>query len=242
MEQIEQILEQYPFLKSGYQRIMTKELMEQEKAREIWVQERFDYSLHRFLSLQFGSNYVARHLSDQVTSMDLVQKNIKLLFETGIGSIYLGSPGNGKSHILLETCRQLLILEWTANREKLNIMDYTSYFEKTAQFYYLPTLCDLLRKHDPVKICRYNFLDDFGAEELMPSTMSSLNGYFEEINRRGGGVVITSNGSVSDFVNRPRFERITSRLAEICRVYTLPDFDRRKDKTKMAHQIEWCHR
>jgi len=237
VESLEQVFKQYPFLSSGYQRVLSEELIQQDKTRENLIQERFQYYLHRFLCLQFGLNYVTKHRTKEVTFLKVVEKNIKLLFETGMGSIYFGSPGNGKSHILLETCRQILTLEWNKCRERLCVNDFSTFFEKTVQFYYLPGLCEILRKREPIRICRYNFLDDFGTEEMLPSTLSALNSYFEEINRRGYSIVATSNGSVSDFVNRPRLERITSRMAEICRFFTLPDEDLRKKKTGKINPI-----
>ena len=78
-------------------------------------------------------------------------------------------------------------------------------------------------------LCRYNLLiDDFGVEKMTDFAFQTI---YEIIDRRyemgKGGLIITSNLDPDGLAHKFGCDRISSRIAEMCKVVKLEGKDRR---------------
>ena len=226
-------------LKSCLERLERMRLDPERGQRQIELAEELDnqwqYYKAEYLKNLFDIGYTDDHKPELVPCPELINQCIQTLYQEGIGALFIGNPGIGKSHILLEMAS--LILEMTYQHKKENgfmLSDINPLLTKTVQYYYLQDICTLFFNREKVNYAKFNFIDDFGVELVTVNSISFLNTYFEEIARRKLAIVVTSNGTAETLSKRVGFGRIISRLAKHCKVYTLPGEDQRKNQESLG--------
>lgn len=221
------------------ERLERMRLDPERKQRQLELAEQLDsqwkYYKGEYLNNLFDIGYTEDHNPERVICPEVVNQCIQNLYKEGIGALFIGNNGIGKSHILLEMCSQ--ILDMTYHYKKGNgfmLSDIHPLLSRTIQYYQLDDICSLFFNHEKVSYAKFNFIDDFGVEHITSASISFLNTYFEEIARRKLALVITSNSSAEVISKRPGFARIISRIAKHSKVYTLPGEDQRKNQMSLG--------
>jgi DNA replication protein DnaC len=200
------------------------------RARELRIKKEAEFweALRLIVDQQVGTEYRGEHEEEWISCWKDIRSHIVTLFETGKGACYSGGPGSGKTHVLLEYMIQICYREW---EEYFTLRhDYPpvwEFIEKTVCFVYSVKLCESLRQGEKIKYAKYNLIDDLGVEATTPYVQSKLDEYFEEINRKGLNVVISTNLNRDDLSKVEIYRRIYSRLMAKCRFYELPVGDNR---------------
>lgn len=209
-----------------------KEMLQRALALRTEKEARFKEALYDWIEAKIGKGYGKEHQSRWGEYESEIQTHIACLFETGIGSCYSGGVGAGKTHVLLEYAYQLGWREW---EEYIKTNDYpqaSDFIEKTVHFGYAVQISESFEKKEKISYARYNLIDDLGVEADSPYIQSKWDDYFEEINRRGLSLVISTNLKKSQLANIDQYNRIYSRLLAKCRFYELPAIDYRDPKSK----------
>jgi len=204
-----------------------EERIERARVLRAEKEERFSEALQDYISGQIGGEYEREHKSREGTCWEKIQSHIVSLYETGIGACYSGQPGSGKTHALLEHVYQLCWREW---EEYVKTTDYppaSSFIEKTIHFGYAVRMSESFEKKERIPYAKYNLIDDLGCEADSPYIEARWDDYFEEINRRGLYLVISTNMKKEDLAQIDKYKRIFSRLLAKCHFYELPAVDRR---------------
>jgi len=89
-------------------------------------------------------------------------------------------------------------------------------------FYFMPALFNLLHQGGKPAIKKYVILDDWGREYTIDFSLSQFESFIEEIYAREIRLVITTNLTKEQFINREGWLRITDRVREMCAVLEIP--------------------
>lgn len=211
----------------------------ERKQRQIELAEQLDnqwnYYKEEYLTDLFDIGYTEDHKPELIPCPELINQCIQSLYQEGIGALFIGNPGIGKSHILLEMASQILEMTYQHKKDTSFVLsDIHRLLPKTVQYYYLQDICTLFFNKEKVSYAKFNFIDDFGVELVTANSIAFLNTYFEEISRRKLALVVTSNGTADALSKRLGFTRIISRIAKHSKVYTLPGEDQRKKQPSLG--------
>lgn len=198
------------------------------KRLEDYQAERFDSEIKRSALSEFGEYYTQFHDPDLVTSKAAIFPMIQETIQYRRGFYISGIPGAGKTHILLEFYYRIMQNEFKRIWEVGDYpMNYPAWIKKTCKYYYSSWISDLIQNHEKPIVAKFNLIDDLFVEELNNYILAGWNAYFEEINRRGCVMILSSNVSLKDLKAFPQYCRIISRIAGNCRNIELPTKDRR---------------
>jgi hypothetical protein len=213
---------------------------EQNSRREREKEEqtnKFEQALDYVVRSQFGPRYARIHTQGETTMMEEIQGHIQDLFDHGVGCYYSCLLAGGKTHILLEIFCQLARMEWNdwiSTRSYPNAYDF---IEKTCHYATLKDICDIFSHKEKVRIAKYNFIDGLGFEDLS-YVLSNIENYFEEINRKGKAMVVTSKLHRNAINQKVGYSGILSIIYEGCRFFKLLEVDRRITKEVRAN-MDW---
>ena len=230
----EELSEKYWFDRVQRLKPSPEEMLERARLERIEKEARFWDTLKEFLTDQIGIGYAVEHISAEGTCQDKIQAHILTLLETGKGACYIGRMGSGKTHTLLEFAIQLCYREWDNYVRSHDYPNPLEFIQKTCHFAYATSLCEAFRLGEKISYAKYNLVDDLGAEVAQPFVQSKWDDYFEEINRRGLRLVISTNLEKKDLMRIERYKRIYSRLLAKCKFYVLPAIDRRDPKNQKS--------
>jgi DNA replication protein DnaC len=187
----------------------------------------FEDALYNETRKQFGKKYVLKHVREQTTELAEIVQNIENLFHYGRGALYLGVPGSGKTHVLLTMFEEICRMEWEEFLLTHHYPNAPAFIERLCHFSYSSHLMERLIKGEKLVIARYNFIDDLGVGDIPSTVTGGLDDFFEEINRQGHALILSSNCLLSVLENHDRYKRIMSRIRGKCRICILPSVDRR---------------
>jgi DNA replication protein DnaC len=211
--------------KPSPEEMLVRKLQERKEKKS-----QFEEALHSEIRKQFGRKYAVKHTREKTTELTEIVRNIENLFHYGKGALYLGIPGSGKTHALLTMFEEICRMEWEEFLLTHHYPNAPSFIERLCHFSYASHLYHLLSKGEKLPIARYNFIDDLGVGEVPSVVTAGLDDFFEEINRQGHALIISSNCLLSVLENHDRYKRIMSRVREKCRICILPSVDRRLEE------------
>ncbi len=202
--------------------------MEETKKRQ---QDLFELKLKNQAIQEFGIKYFSQHNSKDVTRSSDIHNHILSAMYKHQGYYYMGVPGSGKTHILLEYYLQIL-------RSKFHALDvretcdyprnYPAWMDRICKYYYSSWIIEKIRNREKPVIAEFNLIDDLMVEEVTSYNMSGWDNYFEEINRQGKVMIITTNVHFDTLDQKSIYKRITSRIAGSCLLVEIPMKDRRQ--------------
>ena len=86
----------------------------------------------------------------------------------------------------------------------------------------MPTLFNKLHFGEKIDFEKFVLLDDWGREYAEPFALSRFEILIEEIYASENSLVITTNLTKEQFINRDGWARVTDRAREICSVLEIP--------------------
>jgi predicted ATPase len=189
----------------------------------------FEDSLQKVALNEFGQRYVKDHDSQSVTAKKNIDSMIEKTIMKNTGFYISGVPGSGKTHILLEYFYAIVRKHFSALETLEDYpANYQSWMKGICKYYYASWISDLIRNKQKPVIAKFNLLDDFMVEELDGWMLAGWDTYIEEINRRDCVLIVTSNVSPKDILDKPQYSRILSRMAGNCVQVAVPTKDRRQ--------------
>lgn len=228
MQELNEILKSLESIKQkAYAR--ADDHMQEVKNRQ---KDLFELQLKNQALNEFGIKYVSLHDSKQVTKANDIQKHIISTLHQKQGYSYMGVPGSGKTHILLEYYLQVLRSRFhSLEQDVQGTLDYPSnypaWMKKLCKYYYSSWITEMIRNREKPVIAEINLIDDLMVEEISGYTLAGWDTYLEEINRRGKVMIVTSNVHFDTLDQKAPYKRITSRIAGSCYLVEVPSQDRR---------------
>jgi DNA replication protein DnaC len=89
-------------------------------------------------------------------------------------------------------------------------------------YYFMPELFNKLHFGEEVTPERFILFDDWGREYSEPFALSRFEILIETLYARESSLVITTNLTKNEFIERPGWARITDRVREICSIIEIP--------------------
>ena len=196
---------------SEEERIRVKEKLKEIEARERFFKER---KIEQFIKETIGIHYLKNFDEKKIRDKDKLDKKINDMFETGKGIILFGDVGVGKTMDLLYITRRIY-------REQKDYEERDNP-EIPVAYYFMPALFNLLHQGGKPAIKKYVILDDWGREYVIDFSLSQFESFIEEIYSREIRLVITTNLTKEQFINREGWLRITDRVREMCATLEIP--------------------
>ncbi|MGC8758219.1 MAG: hypothetical protein ACP5QX_07265 [Caldisericaceae bacterium] len=174
--------------------------------------------LSAFVRNNIGIHY-AQYTEKMIRNKDSLDMAINEMLSTGRGIILLGDVGVGKTTDLVYIIERIAEVQ-----KKVRIIeDYTesviySSVQIPVSYYFMPDLFNSLHNAERVQLERYVMFDDWGREYAEPFALSRFEMLIEQLYAGERSIVITSNLTKEEFVNRPGWARITDRVREMCSV------------------------
>jgi len=166
----------------------------------------------------FGNGYIQKFSEKEVIARKHIERIIPSIFSGEKGLIISGSVGVGKTMAMIYIYKRLLEMKAKKALESEDMFLLDIYrMKQDFAFYYVPEIFTAFHMGQKVSLRKYIFLDDFGTEYSEPFALSNFDAWIEKIYRRGFyGIVMTTNLSHHDFLNRQGFIRISDRLNQMC--------------------------
>jgi len=193
------------------ERIRVKEKLKEIEARERFFKER---KIEQFIKETIGIHYLKNFDEKRIRDRDKLDKKIEEMFETGRGIILFGDVGVGKTTDLVYIIKRIY-------REQGDYNDRDDPDIPIA-FYFMRNLFNILHQGGKATIRKYVILDDWGREYATDFSFSQFEGFIEEIYGKEIRLVITTNLTKEQFLNRDGWLRITDRVREMCAVLEIP--------------------
>lgn len=217
-------------------RLSPEALRERRESEQKEQTIRLTEAIAQTIRKQIGPFFEGTHQSEKTTSLSLVTRQIQKAFAEGRGAFYSGGDRSGKTHLLLETFLQLIWKEWEAYHPVNGYPDPFEFIDRTCHYSSSYQLFEQLRKKEKLPLCRYNLIDDFGAEESSPFLIVGLSEYIREIHMRELALVIASPYKRVDLEDTAGYKRMLGRIEEKCDFFELPPVLRSEQEiTKNTH-------
>ena len=198
--------------------VFTEEERTEIKEKLTRMEERVEMFKERrikqFIEDSIGIHYLRNFDEKRIRDKDKLDKKINDMFETGKGIILFGDVGVGKTMDLLYITRRIY-------REQKDYEERDNP-EIPVAYYFMPALFNLLHQGGKPAIKKYVILDDWGREYVIDFSLSQFESFIEEIYSREIRLVITTNLTKEQFINREGWLRITDRVREICATLEIP--------------------
>ena len=196
---------------SEEERIRVKEKLKEIEARERFFKER---KIEQFIKETIGIHYLKNFDEKKIRDKDKLDKKIEEMFETGKGMILFGDVGVGKTTDLVYIIKRIY-----REQEDYNDRDDP---DIPIAFYFMRNLFNILHQGGKATIRKYVILDDWGREYATDFSFSQFEGFIEEIYSREIRLVITTNLTKEQLINREGWLRITDRVREMCSMLEIP--------------------
>ena len=196
---------------SEEERIRVKEKLKEIEARERFFKER---KIEQFIKETIGIHYLKNFDEKKIRDKDKLDKKIEEMFETGKGMILFGDVGVGKTTDLVYIIKRIY-----REQEDYNDRDDP---DIPIAFYFMRNLFNILHQGGKATIRKYVILDDWGREYATDFSFSQFEGFMEEIYGKEIRLVITTNLTKEQLINREGWLRITDRVREMCSMLEIP--------------------
>ena len=164
--------------------------------------------INRYLITNIGKHYVINFTEEKMRERAKIEKKTNEMLNDGKGIILSGGVGVGKTMSLIYIIRSI-------------VKGQEDYIERVLPdipiaYYFMPHLFQLLHFGEKVKTNKFIVLDDWGREYAEPFALSQFECLIEKIYSREYKLVITTNLTKKQFINRQGWGRITDRVREMC--------------------------
>jgi len=187
----------------------------------------------RLVISSIGARYLKNFDEEKIREHEELDKRIDEMFETNKGIILFGDVGVGKTmdlvYISLRIFENLIGAEIKVKDLLTNNKGDIFYegLHIPVSYYFMPTLFNKLHFGEKIDFEKFVLLDDWGREYAEPFALSRFEILIEEIYARESSLVITTNLTKEQFINREGFARVTDRAREICSVLEIPGISMR---------------
>jgi DNA replication protein DnaC len=181
-----------------------------------------------FITSSIGIHYLKNFRDEKIREHEELDKRIDEMFNTGKGIILFGDVGVGKTMDLVYISRRIIERQYgplTGYRDPLNGEIYEVAYEGFSipvSYFFMPSLFNKLHFGESVNFKKFVLLDDWGREYAEPFALSRFEILVEEIYASENSLVITTNLTKEQFINRDGWARVTDRAREICSVLEIP--------------------
>ena len=198
--------------------VFTEEERTEIKEKLTRMEERVEMFKERrikqFIEDSIGVHYLKNFDEKRIRDKEKLDKKIEEMFDTGRGIILFGDVGVGKTMDIVYIIKRIYKEQRDYNdRDNPDI---------PVSFYFMRNLFNILHQGGKATIRKYVILDDWGREYATDFSLSQFEGFIEEIYSREIRLVITTNLTKEQFINREGWLRITDRVREICSMLEIP--------------------
>jgi len=180
-----------------------------------------------FITSSIGAHYLKNFDEEKIRERKELDKKVNEMFDTGKGIILFGDVGVGKTMDLVYISKRIIEKQ---NRPQTKFRDYMNNEEIIiydalpipVSYYFMPTLFNKLHFAESVNFKKFVLLDDWGREYAEPFALSRFEILVEEIYASENSLIITTNLTKEQFINRDGWARVTDRAREICSVLEIP--------------------
>jgi DNA replication protein DnaC len=180
-----------------------------------------------FITSSIGAHYLKNFEEEKIREKEKIDKKIDEMFNTGKGIILFGDVGVGKTMDLVYISKRIIERQV---RPESRLIDTLSDEETIVygelpipvSYYFMPSLFDKLHFGERIKIKKFVLLDDWGREYAETFALSRFEILIEEIYANENSLVITTNLTKEQFINRDGWARATDRVREICSILEIP--------------------
>jgi len=171
--------------------------MEEEEGR--YKESKINTSIRDFIGLHYLKNFDDKKIRDK----GKLDKKIGEMLEVGRGLIILGDIGVGKTMDLVYIFKRIC-------------SEQKDYEEIPISYYFMPALFKKLHQGEEATLRKFVMLDDWGREYAEPFALSQFEALIEKLYSREITLIITTNLTKEQFINREGWIRITDRVREMC--------------------------
>jgi len=180
-----------------------------------------------FITSSIGAHYLKNFDEEKIRERKELDKKVNEMFDTGKGIILFGDVGVGKTMDLVYISKRIIEKQ---NKPQTKFRDYMNNEEIIiydalpipVSYYFMPTLFNKLHFAESVNFKKFVLLDDWGREYAEPFALSRFEILVEEIYASENSLIITTNLTKEQFINRDGWARVTDRAREICSVLEIP--------------------
>jgi len=183
----------------------------------------FESAISRALVDQIGTRYVKYFREEQIKNKKELDKRILNLF-TGKGIILFGKVGTGKTMDLVYIFKKILQYE-KGNKDTL--FHAQDFVDRTVKYYFMPSLFETLHFAGKTPLAEYVLLDDWGREYSDPFALQRFEVLMEKMYQNETKIVIATNLTQEEFLNKTGWLRINDRVREMCGILRIEGESRR---------------
>ena len=206
-----------------------KEQLKKEEPERKRLKMQADCGIFKRLVISsIGARYLKNFDDKLIREKKELDKRIDEMFATGKGIILFGDVGVGKTmdlvYISLRIFENLIGAEIKV-KDLLANSEGDIFYEGLhipVSYYFIPTLFNKLHFGEKIDFEKFVLLDDWGREYAEPFALSRFEILVEEIYANENLLVITTNLSKEQFINREGWGRITDRVREMCAILEIP--------------------
>jgi DNA replication protein DnaC len=172
-------------------------------------EERFkERKINEFIAKHIGRHYLNKFKEEKVRQKKQLDKLIKGMLASGSGIVISGGVGVGKTMDLVYVVKRI-------------VKGQESYAEKfipdiPVAYYFMPALFQKLHYGEKARLDKFVVLDDWGREYAEPFALSQFEEMVERVYSKDRTLVVTTNLTKEEFLEREGWLRITDRVREMC--------------------------
>jgi DNA replication protein DnaC len=196
-------------LANGKPKMTEKEKIEVEKKLKEMEDEEREFRIREVntaISEHIGIHYLRNFDEKKIRPKNELDERIYDMLKAKKGLILFGDVGVGKTMDLVYIFKR--ICEHT---QKIPI-----------SYYFMPELFKRLHQGEEIKLKEFVMLDDWGREYAEPFALSQFESLIEKIYSKEKVLIITTNLTKEQFINRDGWRRIVDRVREMCSILEIP--------------------
>jgi len=187
-------------------------------------EEEFTSAVRRAVIEQIGMSYFRRFDEHKIKQKTELDRMIRNLIAPGTGIILTGKVGSGKTMDMVYIFQKVLRYE-KGSRDLLYHAE--NFIEQKAKYYFMPALFNRLHFGNKIPLAKYVFLDDWGREYAEPFALQRFEILIEQAYKNELKLIISTNLTQEEFINRPSWLRINDRVRERCGIFKIQGTSRR---------------
>jgi DNA replication protein DnaC len=196
-------------LANGKPKMTEKEKFEVEKTLSDFEKEEREFRLREVNTAiveNIGIHYLRNFDEKKIRLKNELDERIDEMLKAKKGLILFGDVGVGKTMDLVYIFRRIC-----EHNQKIPI-----------SYYFMPELFKRLHQGEEIKLKEFVMLDDWGREYAEPFALSQFESLIEKIYSKEKVLIITTNLTKEQFINRDGWRRVVDRVREMCSILEIP--------------------